>query len=301
MFWRLPLTPRTARPAPGSPLTLRTALLQGAALLLFVGVLAFVGVQVAAGIGRNNINIDWSVLGRRSQFTDGTNLGSLLVGLWFTVRLALLSIVLALLLGTLVGVARLSSNVVVRSAAAFYVELFRNTPLLIQIFFWNFALVAALPREVRESLGTLLGTLFGTGPLLGEAVLASIGALSIYTSSYIAETVRAGIQSVPRGQFEAAASLGLSSTQLLTKIILPQALRVVISPLGNQFLNLTKNSSLVSVIGVGDLFYSNIQIQNYEGQGFVAIVSVTFGYLLLSLAITAALGLVQRRLALPSR
>jgi len=270
-------------------------------LLLFVGVLVFVGVQVAAGIGRNNINIDWSVLGRRSQFTDGTNLGSLLVGLWFTVRLALLSIVLALLLGTLVGVARLSSNVVVRSAAAFYVELFRNTPLLIQIFFWNFALVAALPREVRESLGTLLGTLFGTGPLLGEAVLASIGALSIYTSSYIAETVRAGIQSVPRGQFEAAASLGLSSTQALVKIILPQALRVVISPLGNQFLNLTKNSSLVSVIGVGDLFYSNIQIQNYEGQGFVAIVSVTFGYLLLSLAITAALGLVQRRLSLPSR
>ena len=71
MFWRLPLTPRTARPAPGSPLTLRTALIQGAVLLLFVGVLAFVGVQVAAGIGRNNINIDWSVLGRRSHTDSG--------------------------------------------------------------------------------------------------------------------------------------------------------------------------------------------------------------------------------------
>ncbi len=282
-------------------MTQRNNIFQGVMLLVFVGVLVFIGVQVAAGIAQNKINVDWSVLGHKSQFTDGTNLESLLTGLWFTVRIALVSIVLALLLGTLVGVARLSSNPVVRGVSSFYVELFRNTPLLIQIFFWNFALVSALPKGLREGLGSALGSFFNTGPLLGEAVLASIGALSIYTSSYIAETVRAGIQSVPKGQFEAASSLGLSGTQSLTRIILPQALRVVLPPLGNQFLNLTKNSSLVSAIGVGDLFYNNIQIQNYEGQGFVAILSVTLGYAILSLTITAALGLINRRLSLPSR
>jgi len=282
-------------------LTQRNNLFQGVMLLLFVGVIVFVGVQVASGIERNKISVDWSVLGRPSQFTDGTNLQSLLVGLWFTVRIALVSIVLALLLGIVVGVSRLSSNPVVRGISSFYVELFRNTPLLIQIFFWNFALVSALPRGVREGLGSALGNFFNTGPLLGEAVLASIGALSIYTSSYIAETVRAGIQSIPKGQFEAASSLGLSGTQSLTRIILPQALRVVIPPLGNQFLNLTKNSSLVSAIGVGDLFYNNIQIQNYEGQGFVAILSVTLGYAVLSLTITFVLNVINRRLSLPSR
>lgn len=282
-------------------MTQRNTIFQGAMLLLFVGVIVFIGLQVAAGIERNNIGVNWSVLGRKSQFTDGSNLESLLVGLWFTVRLALLSIILALLLGIVVGVSRLSSNPIVKGVSSFYVELFRNTPLLIQIFFWNFALVSALPPAVRESLGAALGTAFNTGPLLGEAVLASIGALSIYTSSYIAETVRAGIQSIPKGQFEAASSLGLSGTQSLTQIILPQALRVVIPPLGNQFLNLTKNSSLVSAIGVGDLFYNNIQIQNYEGEGFVAIVSVTLAYLLLSLAITFGLYLINRRLSLPSR
>jgi len=282
-------------------LTQRNNLFQGVMLLLFVGVIVFVGVQVASGIERNKISVDWSVLGRPSQFTDGTNLQSLLVGLWFTVRIALVSIVLALLLGIVVGVSRLSSNPVVRGISSFYVELFRNTPLLIQIFFWNFALVSALPKGVREGLGSALGNFFNTGPLLGEAVLASIGALSIYTSSYIAETVRAGIQSIPKGQFEAASSLGLSGTQSLTRIILPQALRVVIPPLGNQFLNLTKNSSLVSAIGVGDLFYNNIQIQNYEGQGFVAILSVTLGYAVLSLTITFVLNVINRRLSLPSR
>ena len=282
-------------------MTQRNNLFQGVMLLLFVGVIVFVGVQVASGIERNKISVDWSVLGRPSQFTDGTNLQSLLVGLWFTVRIALVSIVLALLLGIVVGVSRLSSNPVVRGISSFYVELFRNTPLLIQIFFWNFALVSALPKGVREGLGSALGNFFNTGPLLGEAVLASIGALSIYTSSYIAETVRAGIQSIPKGQFEAASSLGLSGTQSLTRIILPQALRVVIPPLGNQFLNLTKNSSLVSAIGVGDLFYNNIQIQNYEGQGFVAILSVTLGYAVLSLTITFVLNVINRRLSLPSR
>ena len=282
-------------------MTQRNNLFQAAMLVLFVGVLVFIGVQVASGIERNKISVDWSVLGRPSQFTDGTNLQSLLVGLWFTVRIALVSILFALLLGVVVGISRLSSNPIVRGVSSFYVELFRNTPLLIQIFFWNFALVSALPRGVREGLGGALGTFFNTGPLLGEAVLASIGALSIYTSSYIAETVRAGIQSIPKGQFEAASSLGLSGTQSLARIILPQALRVVIPPLGNQFLNLTKNSSLVSAIGVGDLFYSYSQIQSYEFQGVVGILSVTLAYLLISLSITLILNLVNRRLSLPSR
>ena len=283
-------------------MTQRNSILQGVLLLLFVGVLLLVGVQVAEGIARNKIGVDWSVFGRKASYgNDDVNyLAKFFQALWFTVRISLLSIALALLLGIVVGVSRLSSNPVVRGVSSFYVELFRNTPLLIQIFFWYFALVAALPEGVRLALGDALGNAFNV-PGLGEAVIASVGALSIYTSSYIAETVRAGIQSVPKGQFEAASSLGLSGTQALTQIILPQALRVVIPPLGNQFLNLTKNSSLVHAIGLSDLFFWNVQVQSGEGQGVVAIISITLGYLLLSLTITGILNLINGRLTLPAR
>ncbi len=280
----------------------RNNVLQGVLLLLFVGVLVFVGVQISAGIARNNINVDWSVFQRKATYgnDDVTYLTKLFQSLWFTVRISLLSIVLALLLGIVVGVSRLSGNPVVRGISSFYVELFRNTPLLIQIFFWYFALVNAIPQSARDALGNALGSAFNV-PGLGEGVIAGVGALSIYTSSYIAETVRAGIQSVPKGQFEAASSLGLSGLQSLTQIVLPQALRVVIPPLGNQFLNLTKNSSLIHAIGLSDLFFWNVQVQSSEGQGVVAILSITLAYLVLSLSITALLNAINKRLTLPSR
>lgn len=260
-------------------------ILAGALLILAVG---FAYWQVRAGFARNNITLDWSIFAKPSQLTGGTYLTTILVGMWLTVRLALISIVLALVLGTVVGVARLSGNPVVRAAAGVYVEFFRNTPLLVQIFFWNFGVLNVLPQGVKTWLNTH-----------SPEQWAVIAALSIYTSSYIAETIRAGIQSIPRGQPEAARALGLSGTDILRLVILPQAFRVVLPPLGSQFLNLTKNSSLASQIGVAELFYYGTQVQSYTFRGFESITAITVAYLILSLLITGALNLAMRRLHLP--
>ncbi len=260
----------------------------GAFLIALVGVLVW---QISQGLKANNIVLDWGVLGQPSQITSGSNLTTILLGMWLTIRIALVSIILALLLGIVVGVSRLSSNTVVRLVATAYVEFFRNTPLLVQIFFWYFGVFNLLPKVVQDSLDTQFGA----------PTVAVVAALSIYTSSYIAETIRAGIQSIPKGQFEAGDSLGLSGFQTLGLIILPQALRVVIPPLGNQFLNLTKNSSLASQLGAQELFYYGIQMQSYSGQGFVSISAITLGYLVMSLSITAILTLINNRFALAVR
>ncbi len=260
-------------------------ILAGALLVLALG---FVVLQVRGGFARNNVNLDWGIFARPSQLTGGTYLTTILIGMWLTVRLSLISIVLALILGLTVGVARLSRNPVISSAALAYVEFFRNTPLLVQIFFWNFGVINVLPQPLKN-------VVLDHGP----EQIAVIAALSIYTSSYIAETIRAGIQSVPRGQFEAAGSLGLSGSQVLGLVVLPQALRVVTPPLGNQFLNLTKNSSLASQIGVAELFYYGTQVQSYTFRGFESITAITVAYLALSLLIALGLNLLNRRFALP--
>jgi polar amino acid transport system permease protein len=271
----------------------------GAFLIALVGVLVW---QILQGLKTNNIVLDWSVLGQPSQITNGSNFTTILLGMWLTIRIALVSIVLALLLGIVVGVSRLSSNTVVRLVATAYVEFFRNTPLLVQIFFWFFGVFYLLPTPLQQTLDSWFGkTTLLDGKVVSnvsEYVVAVVVALSVYTSSYIAETIRAGIQSISKGQSEAGLSLGLSGFQTLTKIVLPQALRVVIPPLGNQFLNLTKNSSLASQLGAEELFYYGLQMQNTTGQGFVSISAITLGYLVLSLTITAILALINRRFTL---
>ncbi|CAM3679320.1 Polar amino acid ABC transporter, inner membrane subunit [Deinococcus saxicola] len=268
----------------------RRVLPQLIALLLLLAALVFIVERVQAGFAANSITLDWSIFTQPSQLTQGTYLTTILIGMLLTVRLALIGIVLALLLGTLVGISRLSANPVVSRVAGAYVEFFRNTPLLVQIFFWNFGVINVLPGPIKNWL-------FDHSP----EQWAVIAALSVYTSSYIAETIRAGILSVHRGQAEAAKSLGLSGSDVLTRIILPQAFRAVLPPLGSQFLNLTKNSSLASQIGVAELFYYGTQIQSYTFRGFESITAITVAYLILSLTITLLLNLLSRRLALPGR
>lgn len=172
-------------------------------------------------------NFDWQVI------LEATPL--LINGLKLTVFISLVSSILALIIGTTFGLARLSDKKFVRIIATGYVEFFRNTPLLVQIYIYY----RGLPN-----IGIEL-----------EPISCGILALSIYTGAYITEIVRAGIQSIAREQFEASRSLGLSPFQTMQLVILPQAIRIIIPPLGNQFINLTKNSSLVSFITVTDVFY----------------------------------------------
>ena len=318
-------------------------------------------------------------------FDSGESYGkAFLAGLSNTLRVAVVGIVLATLLGTVVGIARLSNNLLVRSLAGAYVELLRNVPLLLQLFIWYFVLTELLPplEEALHAggfffsknglqfpiphwepghLGTLVGLaagaacawgwrvrarrqfeatghglpvwLPGLAMLVGGGVLGWLAGgspsgldipekteisvvggaavtpefltvligLTTYTAAYIAEVVRAGIQSVPYGQHEAAAALGLSRTHELRLVLLPQALRVIIPPLTSQYLNLTKNSSLAVAVGYPDLVSIANTSLNQTGRAIECIAIVMACYLTLSLATSAFMNWYNRRAAIKDR
>ena len=308
-----------------------------------------------------------------------------LVGLSNTLRAALVGIVLTTLLGTLIGIGRLSRNFLVRKLCAGYVELIRNIPVLIQLLMWYFVLnewlppvadalnplpgiflsksgmsfpvpewehghlitlaglalgiVAAwlyrkwaqaaflrtgdprpvfLPALAIVIIGALLGwvaggsptalelpvrndlNISGGGAVTPEFLAVAIG-LSVYTAAFVAEIVRSGIQSVPWGQTEAAGALGLSRGQSLRLVLLPQALRVIIPPLTNQYLNLTKNSSLAVAVGYPDLVSIANTTLNQTGRAVECIAVLMTVYLTLSLLTAALMNWYNARSAIRER
>ncbi|WP_319763960.1 amino acid ABC transporter permease [Maridesulfovibrio sp.] len=228
---------------------------------------------------------DWTVLYKKDA-SYGEVLGNMLVtGLGLTISISLMSSAIALGLGILFGLGRLSQFKPVYYFCTCYVEFFRNTPLLVQLFFWYFALPMGLPEGVRDFL-------FDQN---FEMISATVG-LGIYTSSFMAEVIRAGIQSIPKGLLEASYSSGLTPFQTLTKIILPLAFRAIIPPLGSEFLNNMKNSSLAMVVGVPELCWASQQIEGMTFKGFEATTAATVIYLSLSLIIAGILTLINWKL-----
>ncbi|MBN2284212.1 MAG: amino acid ABC transporter permease [Deltaproteobacteria bacterium] len=209
----------------------------------------------------------------------------LLRGLVVTIEISLISALVALVLGTFFGIARLSQFKPLYYFSTAYVEFFRNTPLLVQLFFWYFAFPMAVPEGVRQFLYDH-----------NYEFWAATGGLSIYTASFIAEIVRAGIQAIPRGHLEAADSSGLTRIQTLRFVILPQAFRVIIPPLGSEFLNNMKNSSLAMVVGVADLCWQAQQIESFTFRGFEATTAATLIYLSLSLIISVIMNSINHHL-----
>jgi polar amino acid transport system permease protein len=225
-----------------------------------------------------NYKFDWAIV-----FT-GKYFSWLVAGVYTTIQLSLISIVLAFLLGLFIAVMRMSNTAPVRWLAHGYLEFFRNTPLLVQIFFWYFGSYKVLPQVVNDWLGS-------TNFEFSAAVIA----LSIYTSAFIAEDIRSGVRSIPKEQMEAARSSGFSYLRSMQYIILPQAIRITIPPLINQFLNLTKNSSLAMTIGVAELTYQARQIESYTFKGYEAFSAATLVYILISLVITGLVNLYNRK------
>ena len=221
---------------------------------------------------------DWSVV------TSGQYYEWLVSGLNLTIQLSAVSIVLAFLLGLLIAVMRMSSVKPVKWLALGYLEFFRNTPLLVQIFFWYFGSYKILPDAVNEWLNS-------TNFEFAAAVIA----LTIYTSAFIAEDIRSGVLSIPKEQMEASRSAGFSYLRSMQYIILPQAVRITIPPLIGQFLNLTKNSSLAMTIGVAELTYQARQVEAYTFKGFEAFTAATLVYVALSLIISALVTLYSKK------
>jgi polar amino acid transport system permease protein len=198
--------------------------------------------------------------------------------------------VLAFLLGLFIAVLRMSHVKPIRFIASAYLEFFRNTPLLVQIFFWYFGSYKILPTAVNEWLNS-------TNFEFAAAVIA----LTIYTSAFIAEDIRSGILSIPKEQMEAARSAGFSFLRSMQYIILPQAIRITVPPLVNQFLNLAKNSSLAMTIGVAELTYQARQVESYTFKGFEAFTAATLVYLAISVSITAMVHVYDRRVLNPHK
>jgi general L-amino acid transport system permease protein len=342
---------------------------------------------IASGFGFLSSPAGFDIIQTLIPYSAASNYGQVFwVALLNTLLVSALGIVFATLLGFIVGVARLSKNWLIAKLALIYIEIFRNVPLLLQIFFWYFAVLRAMPAprqslsladtfflnirglylpapQVQPGFGWVLAVLgaaivlaiivarwarrrqMATGqpfPVLSTTLALLIGpplitfwlagsplhwqvpelsgfnfqgglviipemaslllALSIYTAAFIAEIVRAGIQAVSHGQTEASFSLGLNSGMTLRLIILPQALRVIIPPMTNQYLNLTKNSSLAAAIGYPDLVSSFAGTTlNQTGQAIECIAITMAVYLTISLLISLVMNWYNRRVALVER
>jgi len=225
---------------------------------------------------------DWAIV------TSGKYFEWLVSGVKVTLQLSLMSIALSFLLGLVIAMMRMSHFRPIRWFAHGYLEFFRNTPLLVQIFFWYFGSYKVLPAVAND---WLIQHNF--------EFAAAVIALTIYTSAFIAEDIRSGVRSIPKEQMEAARSSGFSYIRSMRYIILPQAVRLTIPPLINQFLNLTKNSSLAMTIGVAELMYQARQVESYTFKGFEAFTAATVVYLAISFSITGLMTLYDKKVLQP--
>ncbi len=384
------------KPAPWHDPRIRSIAFQILTAALVIAFFVYIAHNAAVNLQRQGIASGFGFLNKPAGFgiqlslieytEQSNNLRVFWVGLLNTILVAAIGIVLATLIGFLLGLARLSKNWLVARLATVYIETIRNIPVLLQILFWYFAVLGAMPhpRESIELFGLFYlnnGGLFMPKPILGEGdiwVLAAfvlaivlvvliyrwaearrlatgqvfpilyvalallIGlplltflvlgvplsfdypamgrfrlqggvvviselmalalALSIYTAAFIAEIVRSGIQSVARGQIEAAEALGLRPGTITRLVVIPQALRVIIPPLTSQYLNLTKNSSLAVAIGYPELVSVFAgTVLNQTGQAVEAIAMTMAVYLTLSLLISLGMNWYNRRMALVER
>ena len=369
-------------------------------ILFVVFVFGFFTINAQVNMDNRGIDFGFGFLSQEAsfdmQFTlldyDGQDsyLWAYVVALLNTLLVSFLGIIFCTILGVIIGIARLSQNFLIKNSAAWYVEFFRNIPLLLQIFFWYYAALRALPlpenaqpwfgvtymtikgyyipsmiwenlnvfmscliaaivaivfiriyaKKVQENEGKQLPVLyislalitvlpllsfliggvtldfempvlkqlaqtsfiFEGGVALPPELIALVLALSLYTSTFVAECVRAGIQGISKGQKEAAASVGLTPNQILKLVVMPQALRIIIPPTTNQYLNLTKNSSLAAAIAYPDLvlvFAGTALMQTGKAIEIVGITMLT--YLSISLAIAALMNWYNKRIEIKEK
>jgi len=223
---------------------------------------------------------DWLVLLTYKQL--------LIDGFIMTLKLSIIGIFFAFLLGSIMGLARASTNFFISLFATYYIEFFRNIPLIVQMFFIYFSFTLTDTFLFLETIGN------GLGLENYNEFFSALIALITYTSTYIAEAIRGGIQSLPKGQMEAAKTLGMSYYQSMYNIVFPQAIKIVWGPITSQFINLIKNSSLAMTIGVAELTFQTQEIDSITFRGFEAATAVTLLYLFLTLFTSTIMSLVDK-------
>jgi polar amino acid transport system permease protein len=255
------------------------------AALLVVGVLAAMLVNTIL----TNPRFEWDVVG---QYLTSE---SILMGLRRTIDLTVITMVVGVALGVVLAIMRLSPNPIISGASWLYVWLFRGTPLLVQLLFW-FNLSALYPQI---SLGIPFGPEFVQldANVLITPYLAAVLGLALNESAYMAEIVRAGILSVDQGQTEAAHALGMSRLRTMRRVVLPQAMRVIIPPLGNDTVTMLKMTSLVSVIALPELLYASQIIYSRTFETIPLLIVASIWYLLVTSLLSVVQYYVERRFA----
>ncbi len=238
-----------------------------------------------------NYNWQWSVYLQPAADGSGTWLNYLVAGLWWTLGTAIAAWVIALLLGSAVGTLRTTPMPWVVRLGNSYVEIFRNVPLLVQMFLWFFVVPELLPQRLGDAIKQM--------PPPWGSYLPAVLCLGLYTSVRVAEQVRAGIQSLPRGQMMAATALGLTLPQAYRFVVLPMAFRIILPPLTSEFLNVIKNSSIALTIGLLELTGRARSMQEFSFKVFEAFAAATLIYLLTNLIVVMFMRMLERKVRVP--
>ena len=234
---------------------------------------------------------DWGILLQPEPGGTGTYLHYLIVGLGWTLATALAAWVIALVIGAIVGTLRTTTNAWVVRAGNAYVEIFRNIPLIVQMFLWFFVVPEFLPKALGDWIKQV-------PPPWGSYVPA-VMCLAIFTSVRVAEQVRAGINSLPRGQRMAGTAMGLTQAQTYRYVILPQAFRIILPPLTSEFMNIIKNSSVALTIGLLELTGRARAMQEFSFRVFEAFAAATVIYLLTNLLVVYGMRALERKVRVP--
>lgn len=238
-----------------------------------------------------NYNWNWSVFLTPVPSGETTYLGWLFTGLQWTIALSLSAWVIALVVGSIVGVLRTVPNRWLSGFAAVYVECFRNVPLLVQLFSWYFVLPELLPPA--------LGNAYKQSDPLLQQFLAAMLCLGLFTAARVAEQVRAGIESLPRGQKNAGLAMGFTLAQVYRHVLLPMAFRIIVPPLTSEFLNIFKNSAVATTIGLIELSRQAQQLVDYTAQPYEAFIAVTLLYVCINVTVMFLMRRLEEKVRVP--
>ncbi|MCA4904661.1 MAG: amino acid ABC transporter permease [Rhodocyclaceae bacterium] len=236
------------------------------------------------------ISLDWSVFLQELPEGGVFYWEMLLSGLWWTLGVAACAWIIAMLFGSVIGTLRTSDSRVLVFLGNAWVELFRNIPLLVQMFLWYFV--------VPEFVPPLKAWVVAAEPSHAQFLSATL-CLGLFTSARIAEQVRAGIQSLPRGQRHAAQAIGLTTTQMYRFVLLPMAFRIIIPPLTSETMNLIKNTSIALTIGLAELTFRTREMGEYTFRFFEAFTAATLVYIAIAMTANRVMALIERRTAVP--
>jgi glutamate/aspartate transport system permease protein len=234
--------------------------------------------------------MNFDVLFQQTPDGDGAYWQWIVEGLYWTLAISAVAWIIAMILGAIIGTIRTTQNTWLVRFGNAWVELFRNIPLLVQMFLWYFV--------IPEFIPPLKGWMISTEPLYAQ-YLAAVLCLGLFTSARIAEQVRAGIQSLPRGQRMAGMAVGLTQPQVYRFVLLPMAFRIVIPPLTSETMNLIKNSSIALTIGLAELTFRSREIGEYTFRFFEAFTAATIIYLVLAMTANRVMAWVERRTSVP--